>query len=259
MIKQIREFPYLFINDLPMTNFGKDYFLDHLTNDPMVDPSKGLAYYSDLYVQPNQAICIYDYQAYELKFAKGFECLGLSDDEITMQQVFETAIPAHREPCGEISGNTLAFLKENNPTPNKDMITLNYAGQMANGERVHLMLQAIIYETDQKGDFISALTIITKLPHLKLPKVVLWQVSFESGADLLTTKINDTLTYSNRISQREIQVLERLAEGKTMQEIGYDLFCSPRTVETHILNMRKRFDCQNTAQLVAFSKDLNLI
>lgn len=62
-----------------------------------------------------------------------------------------------------------------------------------------------------------------------------------------------------RLSERETQVLHLVSNGKTTKEIAEELFVSTRTVETHRVNMMKKLDVQNTAELIKKAVKLNLI
>lgn len=55
---------------------------------------------------------------------------------------------------------------------------------------------------------------------------------------------------SERMSAREREVLEKIAEGLTTQEIADKLFISKNTVETHRKNLLFKFSAKNTAELV---------
>jgi two-component system response regulator NreC len=62
-----------------------------------------------------------------------------------------------------------------------------------------------------------------------------------------------------KLSEREIEVLNLVSEGKTTKEIADLLFVSTRTVETHRNNMMKKLQVQNTAELIKKSVRLNII
>lgn len=62
-----------------------------------------------------------------------------------------------------------------------------------------------------------------------------------------------------RLSERETQVLQLVSNGKTTKEIADELFVSSRTVETHRVNMMKKLDVQNTAELIKKAVKLKLI
>ncbi|MFY0688543.1 MAG: response regulator transcription factor [Cyclobacteriaceae bacterium] len=62
-----------------------------------------------------------------------------------------------------------------------------------------------------------------------------------------------------KLSEREIEVLNLVSEGKTTKEIADILFVSTRTVETHRMNMMKKLQVQNTAELIKKSVRLKII
>jgi len=62
-----------------------------------------------------------------------------------------------------------------------------------------------------------------------------------------------------RLSDRELEVLELVSEGKTTKEIADQLFVSSRTVETHRVNMMKKLNVQNIAELIKKAAHLKLI
>jgi len=58
-----------------------------------------------------------------------------------------------------------------------------------------------------------------------------------------------------RFSQRQLQVLERLNEGKQNKVIAIELGMSEATVKVHIRNMMKNLNVRNRTQLVLMTKD----
>ena len=53
-----------------------------------------------------------------------------------------------------------------------------------------------------------------------------------------------------RMTQREIEVLGALAEGKSNKQIAQDLYISERTVRNHALNIYKKLRVHNRAQAI---------
>jgi len=56
-----------------------------------------------------------------------------------------------------------------------------------------------------------------------------------------------------RLTDREREVLQLIAEGKTNKEIGVVLSLSVNTVETHRKHLMEKLDLHNTAELVRFA------
>ena len=61
------------------------------------------------------------------------------------------------------------------------------------------------------------------------------------------------------LSKREEEVLIIIAHGKSLKEIADELFISIKTVETHKLHIQDKLGLSNTAQLVKYAIENNLI
>lgn len=61
------------------------------------------------------------------------------------------------------------------------------------------------------------------------------------------------------ITKREREILSLIVEGLTSQEIADKLYISPRTVDTHRFNLMQKLDIKNTAGLVRFALQNNLV
>ena len=62
-----------------------------------------------------------------------------------------------------------------------------------------------------------------------------------------------------KLSDREMEVIQLVSEGQTTKEIADQLFVSARTVETHRVNMMKKLNVQNTAELIKKAAHLKFI
>lgn len=85
--------------------------------------------------------------------------------------------------------------------------------------------------------------------------------TLQSGSNYLSEEVSKTLLSSfiknvpfeqatEKLSDREKEVLECIASGLTTQEIGEKLFISKNTVETHRKNLLYKLKARNTAELV---------
>lgn len=52
------------------------------------------------------------------------------------------------------------------------------------------------------------------------------------------------------LTPRELEILARIVVGHSSKEVARSLDISPRTVEFHRANLRKKFAARNTADLV---------
>lgn len=69
----------------------------------------------------------------------------------------------------------------------------------------------------------------------------------------VTPQSKDSSTAFSRLSQRERQILQLLAEGNSTKQIANLLFVSPKTVEAHRLNLMNKLSIGNMAQLTKYA------
>ncbi len=74
-----------------------------------------------------------------------------------------------------------------------------------------------------------------------------------SGATLPSARVPEPL------SERELEVLQLIAAGKSIRRIASELFVGVGTVTTHINNLYRRLDAHSRTQALARARELNLI
>jgi len=99
-----------------------------------------------------------------------------------------------------------------------------------------------------KSEIIEAIKIVTK------GKTYL---SFDAGQTLkYDTQQQSTIP---SLTKREKEVLANIAEGLTNAEIAKKLFISVETVDSHRKNLHSKLNVKNTAMLVRFAVENNLL
>ena len=71
-----------------------------------------------------------------------------------------------------------------------------------------------------------------------------------SRADVLVAELTRSLAADDPLSPREREVLDRVVEGLTNQEVAARLFLSERTVESHVRAALMKLGCRNRAELI---------
>jgi DNA-binding NarL/FixJ family response regulator len=66
-------------------------------------------------------------------------------------------------------------------------------------------------------------------------------------------------TKADRLTTRQREVLQLIAEGRTMKEVASILNISPRTAESHKYEMMSVLGCQTTAELIHYAIRMKLI
>ena len=63
----------------------------------------------------------------------------------------------------------------------------------------------------------------------------------------------------NRLSNREREVFQMIAEGRSTKEIAEIIFVSPSTVKTHRANIMEKLEMNNISQLIQFAIHLGIV
>lgn len=87
------------------------------------------------------------------------------------------------------------------------------------------------------------------------PKVVeaLIEFSFRRGPDKKEQQLHDQL------SEREMEVLMLITQGKSTKDIADKLFLSTHTVYTHRKNILKKLSCKSAAELINYAYTQGLV
>lgn len=72
----------------------------------------------------------------------------------------------------------------------------------------------------------------------------------EGMLDSMKLRIED-LSTSYGLTQREIEVLHLLAQGKTNAQIGQDMFIAEGTVKAHVQHIYQKLDVHSRKELLA--------
>lgn len=74
----------------------------------------------------------------------------------------------------------------------------------------------------------------------------------KAKAEALSAK-NHNKEDDAKLTRRELQILEMLAEGMSNKEIAEKIFLSRRTVETHRKNIIEKTNCKNSSALIKYA------
>ncbi|EDP72590.1 DNA-binding response regulator, CitB family (Rec-wHTH domains) [Flavobacteriales bacterium ALC-1] len=75
----------------------------------------------------------------------------------------------------------------------------------------------------------------------------------------LTDEINHQKIKDLDISNREYEVLQKIAEGLSNKEIAESLFLSESTIKTHVSNLLVKLDAKRRTQALKKAKSLQII
>ncbi|MEM8965202.1 MAG: response regulator transcription factor [Bacteroidota bacterium] len=78
-------------------------------------------------------------------------------------------------------------------------------------------------------------------------------------SDLIVSNLSGEKSPETLLSEREIQIVRLVAEGKITKEIADQLYVSVRTIETHRSRIMKKLGVANTAEMIRLAYEKKLI
>jgi DNA-binding NarL/FixJ family response regulator len=80
------------------------------------------------------------------------------------------------------------------------------------------------------------------------------------ATEVMLTNFNEGRTHTevpetmrDRLTSREREIVQLLAEGKSSKEVASSLCISVKTAETHRANIMRRLDCHSVTELVRYA------
>src|SRR5262249_49940338 len=83
------------------------------------------------------------------------------------------------------------------------------------------------------------------------------QIVLDGYLDKKPRKDDDSA--KTRLTPRQREIVQLLAEGKSSKEVAVTLGLSVKTAETHRANIMKRLDCHSVSELVRYAVRNNII
>ena len=82
---------------------------------------------------------------------------------------------------------------------------------------------------------------------------------FRRAAQAVPFQANTRVQQTLGISERELQVLKLLAEGRSNKEIAIDLEVSPNTVKTHIARLFEKLEVRRRTEAILRARELGML
>src|SRR5579883_297825 len=110
-----------------------------------------------------------------------------------------------------------------------------------------------LLKSDAGRDLVSAIDALRRNKTFFTPKVS--QMVLEGYLGRPTKENEDDSSRKNglRLTARQKQILQLLAEGKSSKEVAVSLNISVKTAETHRANIMRRLDCHSVTELVRYA------
>ncbi len=112
-----------------------------------------------------------------------------------------------------------------------------------------------VLKTDAARDLVTAVNVVRGNKTFFTAKVA--QIVLEGYLDKKPKA--DGKTNGSRLTARQREIVQLLAEGKSSKEVAVALGLSVKTAETHRANIMRRLDCHSVSELVRYAVRNNII
>jgi DNA-binding CsgD family transcriptional regulator len=189
-------------------------------------------------------------------FSKGtFDVLGYDSEDMSLEKMLSIVHPADLPIIIGFESKVMEFFKAL-PVEKMFKYKVRYDFKMQHrlGHYVRLLQQVITIETDENGAIVKTMGIHSDITDLKkegLP--VLSFIGLDGEPTYENVQVEGNFSFlkpEERFSKREKEILNKLIQGKTSEEIAKELFISKDTVNTHRRNMLSKCEVKNTIELV---------
>jgi DNA-binding NarL/FixJ family response regulator len=112
-----------------------------------------------------------------------------------------------------------------------------------------------VLKSDASRDLVAAINAVRCNKTFFTPKVA--QIVLDGYLDKKPKTNSDSA--QTRLTPRQREIVQLLAEGKSSKEVAVALGLSVKTAETHRANIMKRLDCHSVSELVRYAVRNNII
>ncbi|HLZ92548.1 MAG TPA: response regulator transcription factor [Candidatus Acidoferrum sp.] len=114
-----------------------------------------------------------------------------------------------------------------------------------------------VLKTDASRDLVTAVNAVRSNKTFFTAKVA--QMVLDGYLDQNPKKEKPTESPKMRLTPRQREIVQLLAEGKSSKEVAVQLGLSVKTAETHRANIMRRLDCHSVSELVRYAVRNNII
>jgi DNA-binding NarL/FixJ family response regulator len=116
--------------------------------------------------------------------------------------------------------------------------------------------QGYLLKTDAGSDLVTAVEALQRNKTYFTPKVA--QMVLD-GYLKRRAKLEESGEEGSRLTPRQREIVQLLAEGKSSKEVAVALGLSVKTAETHRANIMQRLNCHSVADLVRYAIRNNIV
>lgn len=202
----------------------------------------------------NRSECVYvvDFSKNRITYNNGFkDLLGYKNDDITLDFLASKIHEEDKKTVNKIRIATAIFCLKKPKIECDYKLSLTYRIKRSDNTYANILNETTIYEADENGRLISILNRLSDISFMRNPIYVNWNVE---GDEIDTKAFKNEVykEYQDFFSNRELEVIKKIAKGFTNKKIAGKLNISQHTVATHRKRILKKSKCHNSKELILF-------
>lgn len=146
-------------------------------------------------------------------------------------------------------------MMKNNPQSRVLVLTMHESDPLIR-EVLGAGARGYLLKSDAGRDLVNAVDAIRRNKTFFTARVA--QMVLDGYLDKKVAK-PDTETPRDRLTPRQREIIQLLAEGKSSKEVASALNLSIKTAETHRANIMRRLDCHSVSELVRYAVRNNIV
>jgi DNA-binding CsgD family transcriptional regulator len=211
---------------------------------------------------------VIDYRDGRVIFIRGFEeVLGISPDILTKGKFEFLVSLVHPDDVEKVLGLSVHYYKfiESQPMDKRLSFkaSLNFRMKKSDGTYIKVLEQVVFLAKDETGKITHGFKHFTDISHFHYSnEVVLAVLDDDKDAQRqqlytfnLEKKVMEGINAKDvRVfSERELEILTLIRDGKSSKEIAVELKISQFTVNKHRENMMRKTECKNMNEVISFA------
>jgi DNA-binding CsgD family transcriptional regulator len=132
-------------------------------------------------------------------------------------------------------------------------VRYDYRVRKKNGDYIRILQQVITIDYNEQNPVLRTFGVHSDITYLKSTGApVLSFIGLNGEPSYLNVETEKKFSIlAGDLSKRELEILQQLAEGKSSELIGRQLFISKKTVDTHRKNLLRKTGAANTVELIS--------
>jgi|WetSurMetagenome_2_1015567.scaffolds.fasta_scaffold00529_9 DNA-binding CsgD family transcriptional regulator len=185
------------------------------------------------------------------------------EEFIYLGRIYELIHPDDRDIVMNFSKRTIEASKDYKlklkTDPQYAIFTIEFRLQKLSGEYIKVRRNSCCFKTDKAGNMVYALVTFADISDTNKSDNVYFSQIINGNEKICFDDFHDKYKTTIKVTKREFEVLKLLSQGYSNTRISKKMFISIHTVISHRRNLLHKAKVKNTAELIKYAANNNLL